>query len=101
MHGNRQRTAIPGFTLIELLVVIAIIAILIALLLPAVQAGGEAARRAQGVNNLKQLALASLNNEPPNGCLQAAALWGNPADGRNCHPKYGFGAFIPILPYLE
>jgi prepilin-type N-terminal cleavage/methylation domain-containing protein/prepilin-type processing-associated H-X9-DG protein len=90
-----------GFTLIELLVVIAIIAILIALLLPAVQAAREAARRAQCVNNLKQLALASLNYESTNGCLQASALWGNPADGRFCRPKYGFGPFIPILPYME
>src|SRR5579883_2247375 len=50
-----------GFTLIELLVVIAIIAVLIALLLPAVQAAREAARRAQCVNNLKQLGLAIHN----------------------------------------
>jgi prepilin-type N-terminal cleavage/methylation domain-containing protein/prepilin-type processing-associated H-X9-DG protein len=62
-----------GFTLIELLVVIAIIAVLIALLLPAVQAAREAARRAQCVNNLKQIGIAlhnyhSVNDVFPMGC---------------------------------
>ncbi len=63
-----------GFTLIELLVVIAIIAVLIALLLPAVQAAREAARRAQCVNNLKQIGLAFHNYESSNTCFPMTTI---------------------------
>ncbi len=69
-----------GFTLIELLVVIAIIAVLIALLLPAVQAAREAARRAQCVNNMKQIGLGCMNFESTNRQFPGDKAWTTACD---------------------
>jgi len=69
MPQRNQRVTPPGFTLVELLVVIAIIGILVALLLPAIQAAREAGRRTQCLNHLKQLALGCLNYEAARGMI--------------------------------
>jgi prepilin-type N-terminal cleavage/methylation domain-containing protein/prepilin-type processing-associated H-X9-DG protein len=89
MSGWRR----SGFTLVELLVVIAIIGVLVALLLPAVQAAREAARRMQCQNNLKQMGLAFQNHENAKGGFPPRRF-SSPAHGYT-----GWGLFI--LPYME
>ncbi len=106
--GENSRTR--GFTLVELLVVIAIIGILIALLLPAVQAAREAARRSQCTNNLKQLALGihnfeSTNRSLPPGAvlpkLAAIAPYPPTGTGSNQARTAGWAWSGLILPYVE
>jgi prepilin-type N-terminal cleavage/methylation domain-containing protein/prepilin-type processing-associated H-X9-DG protein len=98
MQIRNRRSA---FTLIELLVVIAIIAVLISLLLPAVQSAREAARRAQCINNLKQIGLALHNYQTAAGGFPLGHTKVQVYSGNDYSTWVGWSAHALMLPYLE
>src|SRR6266545_1765675 len=90
-----------GFTLIELLVVIAIIAILIGLMLPAVQKVREAAARMSCSNNIKQLSLATIGCADANEGKLPPSIGLYPSNGTAAAGNSDGGIFLHILPYIE
>lgn len=97
-----RRAGRGAFTLVELLVVIAIIGVLVGLLLPAVQASREAARRSDCLNRLRQISVAQLNFESARGALPSGSLsQPNPANSHTAHSFYRWSALAQGLPHME
>jgi prepilin-type N-terminal cleavage/methylation domain-containing protein/prepilin-type processing-associated H-X9-DG protein len=99
MVDRKCRPLTRGFTLIELLVVIAIIAILMALLVPAVQKVRESAARTQCINNLKQIGLGLQAYHDSHKALPPGYVSGYDASGNDTGPGWGWAAHL--LPYIE
>ncbi len=106
--GKRASSAHSAFTLVELLVVIAIIGVLVALLLPAVQAARESARRTTCLNQMRQMMIAMHNHEsarkffPSGGIMPWPLIEDYQAGGKPfAAPKQGLSWAFQILPYLE